>query len=388
MAGKRWAALKTLVLGGYGNFGARICRALAGDARIELLIGGRDLQHAQSLAQALPHGVQAVALDHSAAGFGNRLQELGVELLIHTAGPFQQQDHAVARAAAAAGAHYMDLADGRRFVCDFPATMNGVFSSAGRTAICGASTVPALSSAVIDHLCRGWQRIDTIDTCIAPAQTAPRGLATLAAVLSYCGAPLQVWNDGQWQARLGWARPDEVEFARLRPRLGALCDIPDLELFPAHYRVHRRVMFKAALEVGLAQRGLAGLAWLRARGLVRHPAGLAGLLNASARALDSLGSSLGGMVVRAQGLDANGQAVRRAWHIAADHDHGPEIPCMAAILLARKLADGHPLPAGAFTAMNLLTLAEFEPEFRRWEMVTDIVEEAARDPQAGMAAQP
>jgi hypothetical protein len=380
--------LKTLVLGGYGNFGARICRALAGDARIELLIGGRDRQRAQSLAQALPHGVQAVALDHSAAGFGSRLQELGVELVIHTAGPFQQQDHAVARAAATAGAHYIDLADGRRFVCDFPAAMNGVFSSAGRTAICGASTVPALSSAVIDQLCRGWQRIDTIESCIAPAQTAPRGLATLAAVLSYCGEPLQVWNDGQWQARLGWARLREVEFARLRPRLGALCDIPDLELFPAHYRVRRRVMFRAALEVGLAQRGLAGLAWLRARGLVRQPARLAGLLNASARALDSLGSSLGGMVVRVQGLDASGREVRRAWHIAADHDHGPEIPCMAAILLARKLAGGQPLPAGACTAMNLLTLAEFEPEFRRWGMVTDIVEETARKLQAGMAAQP
>ena len=156
------AALKTLVLGGYGNFGARICRALADDGRIQLLIGGRDPDRARSLADALPHGAQAVLLDHSAAGFTQRLQQLGVELLLHTAGPFQQQDYAVARAAAAAGAHYMDLADGRRFVCDFPAAMNAAFSAAARTAICGASTVPALSSAVIDHLCGGWQRIDTI----------------------------------------------------------------------------------------------------------------------------------------------------------------------------------------------------------------------------------
>jgi len=34
--------LTVLVLGGYGFFGARISRALAGDARIRLLIGGRD----------------------------------------------------------------------------------------------------------------------------------------------------------------------------------------------------------------------------------------------------------------------------------------------------------------------------------------------------------
>jgi hypothetical protein len=370
-------ALKTLVLGGYGNFGARICRALAGDPAIQLMIGGRDLQRATALAIELGNGARAMALDHTAANFTQTLRDEAIELLIHTAGPFQQQDYAVARAAAVADAHYIDLADGRRFVCDFSAALNSVFSAAGRTAVCGASTVPALSSAVVDHLCSGWQRVDAIDTCIAPAQTAPRGLATLAAVLSYCGELLQVWEGGQWQPRPGWVNPIPVEFARLRPRLGALCDIPDLELFPAHYRVTNRVMFRAALEIGIAQRAFAWLARLRAAGFISQPARLAGLLNSSARALDFMGSALGGMVVRVEGLDAAGQSARRAWHIAADHDHGPEIPCMAAILLARKLASGLALPVGAFACVSLLELAEFAPEFARWGMVTDIVEEDA-----------
>ena len=234
----------------------------------------------------------------------------------------------------------MTLQMGAASTATSPHTLNDAFRAAGRTAISGASTVPALSSAVVEHLCSGWQRLDVIDTCIAPAQTAPRGLATLAGVLSYCGEPLQVWDGGQWQPQLGWASPTPVHFARLRPRLGALCDIPDLELFPAHYRVTRSVMFRAALEIGNAQRALAWLARLRARGLLRQPARLAGLLNSTARALDFMGSALGGMVVRVEGLDAAGQQARRAWHIAADHDHGPEIPCMAAILLARKLAGG------------------------------------------------
>jgi hypothetical protein len=90
---------------------------------------------------------------------------------------------------------------------------------------------------------------------------------------------------------------------------------------------------------------------------------------------DFLGTQLGGMVVRAEGADASGRFVRRAWHIAADNDHGPEIPCMAAILLARRLAIGDELPAGARTAMNLLPLSAFEPEFAKWGMVTDTVEE-------------
>ncbi|KRI00068.1 saccharopine dehydrogenase family protein [Curvibacter sp. PAE-UM] len=367
--------MKTLVLGGYGNFGARICRALAGDPAIQLLVGGRDRVRAEAMARELGAGAQGVAIDLDSPGFTGELRQLGVELLIHTAGPFQQQAYRVAEAAAAAGCHYIDLADGRRFVCDFAAAMNPAFRAAGRVAISGASTVPALSSAVIDHLCAGWQRIDTIDICIAPAQTAPRGRATIEAVLSYCGAPIQVWTEGRWQARPGWGQPERIEFSRLRPRLGALCDIPDLELFPVHYRVGRRVMFRAALEVGLTQRVFAMLARLRTWGVLPQPRRLGGLLNAMAPALDFLGTSLGGMVVRATGADAQGQAVARSWHITADHDHGPEIPCMAAILLARKLAAGAALPVGAHACLGLLKLAEFKPEFDRWGMVSEVVDD-------------
>lgn len=373
------ATLKTLVLGGYGNFGARICRALAGDAatrqHIALLVAGRDASRAQALANTLGHGAQGVALDHQAPGLAATLRKWGVDLVIHTAGPFQAQGYSVAQAAAEAGAHYIDLADGRRFVCDFPAALQAAFTAAGRTAIAGASTVPALSSAVIDHLCADWQCIDSIDICIAPAQRAPRGQATLAAVLSYCGLAIDVWQDGRWQPKRGWAQPTPVEFQRLRPRLGAVCDIPDLEIFPAHYKAHDRVTFRAALEVGLAQRAFATLAALRHWGVLPHPEKLAWLIHHAGGALDFLGTPLGGMVVRVAGTGAQGQPRRRAWHIAADHDHGPEIPCMAAILLARQLAAGQPLPRGAHTSTSLLPLEAFSPEFAKWGMVTDVVEE-------------
>jgi saccharopine dehydrogenase-like NADP-dependent oxidoreductase len=188
--------MKVMVLGGYGNFGARISRALAGDDRIQLLVAGRDGHQAAALATALPGRAQAVAVDMHGAGLAQALHNHGVGLLIHTAGPFQGQDYAVARACALAGVHYIDLADGRRFVCDFHRALHAAYVDTGRVAISGASTVPALSSAVVDSLCSGWQRLDTLDICIAPAQTAPRGVATLRAVLSYCGGPIQVWNGG------------------------------------------------------------------------------------------------------------------------------------------------------------------------------------------------
>jgi len=369
--------LKTLVLGGYGNFGARICRALAGDPAVELMVGGRDDSRARALADALGSGARGIAIDWAASNFVEVLRRLGVELLIHAAGPFQGQDYRVAQAAACVGAHYIDLADGRRFVCDFPSALDADFRSAGRTAISGASTVPALSSAVVEQLARGWRSVHHISTCIAPAQTAPRGTATLAAVLGYCGTEIQVWQKGRWQWRRAWSAPERVQFARMPQRLGALCDIPDLELFPAHFGVRDDVFFRAALEIGLAQRAFAALAAARAAGVLKHPERLARPLNAMATWLDGLGSSRGGMVVRVAGEGSEGQALRGEWHITADNDHGPEIPCMASILLARRLARGEGLPLGAQVCMGLLQLEDFLPEFLHWGMQTDTLVEAA-----------
>ena len=348
--------MKTLVLGGYGNFGARICRALAGDPTVELMVGGRDEAQASELADALGSGARGIAIDWAASNFTEVLRGLDVELLIHAAGPFQGQDYRVAQAAACVGAHYIDLADGRRFVCDFPAALDADFRGAGRTAISGASTVPALSSAVVEQLARGWRSIHHISSCIAPAQTAPRGTATLAAVLGYCGTEVRVWQQGRWQQRRAWAQPERVHFARLPQRLGSLCDIPDLEIFPAHFGVRDGVIFRAALEIGLAQRALAALASARALGVLRRPERLARPLSVVATWFDSLGSSRGGMVVRVAGEGQAGQALRAEWHITADNDHGPEIPCMASILLARRLARGEVLPTGTQVCMGLLTL--------------------------------
>lgn len=368
--------MKTVVLGGYGNFGARICRALARCADIELVVAGRDPRRASALAAEIGNGASALRIDLTQGDVARMLRDCGAQLVIHTAGPFQEQGYDLPLAVAAAGAHYIDLADGRRFVCDFPEALDGAFRQRGRLAIAGASTVPALSSAVINALTQGWQRIDAIDCCIAPAQTARRGIATLEAVLNYCGAPIKVWHGGRWETRYGWAEPRRIEFARLRGRLGALCDIPDLELFPAHYPGVQSVVFNAALEVALGQRALAVVAALRRRGIIKRPQRLTRLLNATASLVDGLGSSLGGMVVRVQGLDAAGRRVRRAWHLAADDDHGPEIPAMPAILLTRRLARGELTATGAHTSLDWLRLADFAPEFAKWNMLTDMVEEA------------
>lgn len=373
---------RIVVLGGYGNFGTRICRALATDENIDLIVAGRNLAKAQQFAATLTGGVHALALDALSTSLAADFFAAKADLVIHTAGPFQAQGYAVANAAATAGAHYIDLADGRQFVCDFSRALDQLFQNAGKVAITGASTVPALSSAVVDALSIGWQSISDIEVCIAPAQTAPRGLATMVAVLSYCGKAIKVWQGDAWQSQYGWLDMQRIYFMRMRPRLAALCDIPDLQLFPAHYVGVNKVIFRAALEIGFSQRGFSFLAACVKRGWVKKPERLAKLLLTVAAWMDVFGSALGGMVVRVTGMDAHGQNTVSEWHIAADDDHGPEIPCMAAIILAKRLArhaDNHDqtLAAGATTSMNLCKLDEFEPYFASWGMQTDFVSHPA-----------
>jgi saccharopine dehydrogenase-like NADP-dependent oxidoreductase len=76
----------------------------------------------------LTTGFEVIATGRQGAGatldiddprFGDALRALGPALVIHCAGPFQNQDYRVALAALSCGAHYIDLADGREFVTGF-----------------------------------------------------------------------------------------------------------------------------------------------------------------------------------------------------------------------------------------------------------------------------
>ncbi|MEB2185391.1 saccharopine dehydrogenase NADP-binding domain-containing protein [Xanthomonas campestris pv. campestris] len=368
---------RVMVLGGYGHFGARIVRALAAAPQVHVIAAGR---HPGAIAatwpDAAPGRISACRLDMAADDFAAQLAATAADVVVHTAGPFQGQDYAVARSCLQAGMHYIDLADGRSFVRDFPGAMHALAQQAGRVAISGASTLPALSSAVIDALLPRFSALHDIGMVIAPAQGTPLGLATVRAVLSYCGTPFTWWSEGRWQTVVGWAAPQRVHFARLAPRLASPCDVPDHDLLPQRYPGVRSVQFRAALEVGFLQRCLAALASLRQRGVPLPMARVAQVLARAGRWFDRFGTDLGGMRVTLRG-ERDGQPLTVHWDLTAPMLHGPEIPCLAAILLVRKLAAGAALPSGAHACMGLLTLAEFEQAFAAWQMTTEVSEARA-----------
>src|SRR5262249_25087010 len=135
--------------------------------------------------------VKHARLDHAAPEFPAGLKRLAPNLVIHCAGPFQAQSYGVARAALAARLHYFHLAGGRQFVARFAQSLQSVARAADRLAVSGASSVPALSSAVIASLKARLPQIEEIQIAIAPGQRAPRGRATLAGALSCAGRPFK-----------------------------------------------------------------------------------------------------------------------------------------------------------------------------------------------------
>jgi hypothetical protein len=360
--------MRVVVIGGLGNFGARICRRLSQEGGLEIVATSR---HADQRPPAV--NVELARLDIEHAGFAKQLTALAPDLVIHTAGPFQNQDYRVALAAMASGAHYIDIADGRDFVAGFITAVQSAAETAGLLAVTGASTLPALSSAVVDAMRESQLSLNSIEIFIAPGQHAPRGIATMAAVLGYAGKRFSWWQGGTWRIVHGWQELKLAKFSFGR-RLSAACDVPDLVLLPVRYPGVRTVTFRAALEVSVQHVALWALAGIRRIGVAVPIAQCARTLNRVAAWLDPFGSGTGGMIIRVVGDDAMGRSVTREWELVAEDNHGPEIPCMAAALLAMKLRRGSSLGTGARVCMGLISLHEFESEFARWKVTSQLSE--------------
>lgn len=367
---------KVVVFGGTGHFGARICRRLARQEGFDLIVTSRSAERANQLAaelQAQTVAVRGAAIDQDSPDLADALRELNPTVVIHTAGPYQGQDYRVAEACIEAGCHYVDLADGRQFVAGFD-SLDTAARDAGVVLVSGASTLPGVSSAVVDEYRDRFRRVDGIEISIAPAHQTPRGIGTVRAVLSYCGAPIQTWRDGQWHTVHGWQDLRMQRYPALGRRLSGACDVPDLALFPDYVPGVGTVSFHAALEAPWEQLGLWFMAWLTRTRLVRDWTRFASTFSAMSERLIRLGSTRGGMRITLRGTAADGLQRVIHWDLIAEQNHGPEIPCTPAIIITRKMLRGELTEPGAHACLGLVTLAELSNELSSFDVRSTMIE--------------
>jgi hypothetical protein len=325
------------------------------------VVAGRD--EAKAKAHGARIGAEGTRIDANDPGLAGVLRAHAARLVISTAGPFQGADYRVARAAIEAGAHYIDIADGRDFVTGI-VSLDAAARARGVIAVSGASSVPALTCAVVDRFAGEFHEMTAIDAGISASADVP-GAATLAAVLGYAGKPFTRWRDGEWVAVRGWqAQRSHVFPGAHGTRWFGDCDVPDLAILPLRHPSVRCVRFGAGVELAVSHWGLWLLSWGVRAGLIGSARDCEVVLARVASRLRRFGSGRSAMFVKIRGRDAHGREVAREWELLAHEGHGVNIPCMAAVRLARKLAKGEVNVRGAMPCVGLLALDEYLDELR------------------------
>lgn len=348
---------KVLILGGYGNFGKRIAASLVGK-NIPVVIAGRNRLKAEQLVKALGNNAAAATFDIHAA-LAEQLKIIKPAVVINTCGPFQNADYLVAKTCIANNVHYLDLADGREFVTGIT-ELDRAAKQHGVSIISGASTVPGLSSAVLEHFKPEFSEFDTFKFGISPGQKAERGLATTQGIMTYVGKPLKPFASITPRPH-GWQDIYRQEYPGLGKRWMANCDIPDLDLLPKHYNI-KKIQFSAGLELSFLHLGTWALSWLVRFGIPLPLPRLASPLLTASNWFDLFGSADGGMHMIISGKDNNGEPLTRKWFIIAKEGHGPHLPTIPAILLAERLAKGEKMPAGAMPCLGQVSLEDYLAE--------------------------
>ena len=280
-------------------------------------------------------------------------------IVINTIGPFQTADYSLAEACIAAGVHYIDLADSHRFVASIT-RLDAAARAKNVAIISGASTVPALSGAVVAQ--SGLTPL-SVRIGISPGNRAPRGASLVAAIMAQAGKPLPIWRGGAWTTIAGWGGLHRRRIRTDRDRtLGrrwlSACDAPDLVLLPQRYPTVKSVQFYAGMELALLHLGLWVLALPVRAGLVRSLAPLTKPLRWMADRLIRLGSDRGGMLVDVDGIDAQGAYASYRWRLIVGDGDGPFIPAAPAVALVHRLARGEALAPGAYPCLGILSVAE------------------------------
>lgn len=358
---------RILVIGGYGGFGARLSRRLLA-AGHTVLVGGRSAEKAAAFCAGLT-GAEPVVADR-AQGIGLVLARERPDLVIDAAGPFQASGYTVPEACIAMRVPYLDLADGRAFVTGIGA-LDRAAKEAGVAVVSGASSVPALSGAAARTLAAGLQRVDQVEIAISASGRATAGASVSAAILSYAGKPVRLWRGRREALGFGCQELRRESFGAAGRRWIALAEIPDCDLLPAALPGRPSAIFRAGNDLGFQMIALWLASWPVRWGWVSSLSGAAGWLLPLQRLTGRAGGERSAMQVVVKG-----SRIERRWTLVASKGDGPEIPTLAAVLIAEEILAGRVEP-GARDASQLLALAQFDPAFAGLAIRHETVERPA-----------
>jgi Saccharopine dehydrogenase NADP binding domain len=368
--------LKILILGGYGTFGGRLALLLRDEPRLSLVIAGRSKAKAQDFCErhvaANGARVAAAAVDRD-ADLAAAFTAIAPHIVVDASGPFQSygaDPYRVAKAALGVRAHYMDLADGSDFVRNI-VELDAAAKAANVFVLAGMSSFPALSAAAVRRLISTADiaHLDSIAAGVAPLPYAAVGQNVIRAIAAYAGRPVAVRRHGRTCTAYPLTETRRFTIAppgfRPLPRTTfSLVDVPDLTLLADLWPEVQDIWVGAAPVPAIWHRLLRWLAWgVRAR-VLPSLTPLASLMYRTMNVL-TWGERRGGMFVEVTGRRTDGVVVKRSWHLLAEGDDGPLIPCMAVEAVVRHMLDGRAPAPGARAAMREIEVDDYARAFAR-----------------------
>jgi hypothetical protein len=369
--------MKIIVLGGYGIFGGRLCHLLATDPRLVIFVAGRSYNGAEAFCRSLPPGAarEPLAFDRD-KDINQKIQQVQPDLIIDASGPFQaygSNPYRLVEACLANGVNYMDFADGSDFVkgiCRFDEQAK----SKNLFVLSGVSSFPVLTAAVVRRLSSDLDKIKSIRGGIAPSPYAGVGMNVVRAISAYAGKPVRLVRNGQPTfvpaltegMRYTISPPGRLP---LNSTYFSLVDVPDLQVLPELWPELENIWMGAGPVPEVLHRMLNSLAWLVRLRILPSLSPFAPLFF---RVINILrwGEHRGGMFVEIEGFKRDGAKITRSWHLLAEGNDGPFIPCMALQAVIMRTLDGNRPVAGARPASKDLELDDYERLFERRTIFT------------------
>jgi hypothetical protein len=377
------AGLKILVVGGYGVFGGRLVDLLRDDARLTLFVAGRSLRKAEAFCSRRgDSGALLLPTRFDRKGdLAAQLATVAPDLCVDASGPFQHYDvdgYALVRACICAGVHYLDLADASAFVMGIQ-QFDGAARDAGVYVLSGVSSFPVLTAAVTRRLAGGLASVTSITGGIAPSPYAGVGENVIRAIASYAGQPIAIRRGGGLRIAHPFTETKRFVVAPpgvmpLRRTLFSLVDVPDLQALALLWPGASAVWMGAGPVPAILHRALLGLSWFVRWRLVRSLSPLAGLIHRVTNRV-RWGPHRGGMFVELVGSSSSNQEVRRSWHLLAEGDDGPLIPCMAVQAVVRRVQCDKPPAPGARAAVEEVELEDYDALFAGRAIYTGVRED-------------
>jgi len=368
-----------LILGATGLFGGLLARRLVNENHFSVIGAARGKEALLHLNKS--SGAQTVVVDRDNETAVNEvLNSFAPFAVVDCAGPFQYygaDPYRFARQVLRAGCHYIDIAD----ACDFVVgivELDELAKEQSRSAISGASSTPAISSAVVDKLTKSLMQIVSIETTIIPGNRARRTYSVMKSILGQVGKPFDITRYGKNERVFGWSSTRRINLTLpvanpVVNRLASLVHTPDDALFPQRYNA-QTVTLRAGLEIKLFHRVLELSALLVRMRLLHSIAPLTPVARWIASLFENAGSDVGGMQVIVVGKDSDQRIVRRTWDMVASDGHGPEIPTLPVSVLLHKL-NSSLIEAGARPSPGDITLNDLKPQFNQLDIKTCTHEE-------------